>query len=467
MRGKVLLGLFICTGLLFLCAFVSSVSASALYVPDDYSTIQAAVDATNAGDTIIVRDGTYIENVDVNKRLTIKSENGPASTIVQAADPHDNVFEISEDYVNISGFTVNGTYFPSDGIYLFYADYCNISNNNCSNNGDDGIALSGSNNNSISNNNCLNNVDGIRLYYSSNNIISNNNCSSNNWYGIYLLYDSSNNIISNNNYSSNNLDDIYLFESSNNKLTDNIIESGIVIEGDSLSQYTHEIDERNKVDGKPVYYWKDVEEGRIPDGAGQVILVNCTNITVENQILSTASIKIAFSSSIIIKNNNCSNTWAGILLDNSNNNSIFNNNCSNNHLGIYLKRSNDSSIFNNNNSNNGDDGISLSGSNNNSISNNTCSINHDGICLYISSSNIISNNNCTNNRGDGIVLSNSDNNTLSNNNCLNNRGDGIVLSNSDNNTLSNNNCEKGIPGFEIAFALAGLSAVAYLLRRRG
>ena len=40
------------------------------YVDDDggsnFTSIQAAVNAASAGDTIIVRDGTYIENVDVN-----------------------------------------------------------------------------------------------------------------------------------------------------------------------------------------------------------------------------------------------------------------------------------------------------------------------------------------------------------------------------------------------------------------
>lgn len=34
------------------------------------------VNNASAGDTIIARDGTYTENVDVNKSLTIQSENG-------------------------------------------------------------------------------------------------------------------------------------------------------------------------------------------------------------------------------------------------------------------------------------------------------------------------------------------------------------------------------------------------------
>jgi len=109
--------------------------AATIYVPDDYSTIQAAVDAANPGDTIIVRDGTYIENVNVNKdHLTIRSENGAERTVVQAANPDDHVFEVTRDYVNINGFTPTGaTGALSAGIYLS-GDYCNISSNIASKN---------------------------------------------------------------------------------------------------------------------------------------------------------------------------------------------------------------------------------------------------------------------------------------------------------------------------------------------
>jgi len=65
------------------------------WVPDNYATIQAAVNNATAGDTIIVRDGNYTENVKVNKRLTIQSQNGTASCVVNAANPSDHVFYIT------------------------------------------------------------------------------------------------------------------------------------------------------------------------------------------------------------------------------------------------------------------------------------------------------------------------------------------------------------------------------------
>lgn len=37
----------------------------------DYTKIQDAVDFANSGDTIIVGDGTYTENVKVDKSLTV------------------------------------------------------------------------------------------------------------------------------------------------------------------------------------------------------------------------------------------------------------------------------------------------------------------------------------------------------------------------------------------------------------
>ena len=49
-----------------LCSFAGVVaSATTYYVPDEFTKIQWAVDNASVGDTIIERDGTYTENVDV------------------------------------------------------------------------------------------------------------------------------------------------------------------------------------------------------------------------------------------------------------------------------------------------------------------------------------------------------------------------------------------------------------------
>ena len=457
--------------------------SNTIYVPDDYATIQWAVDNAMVGETIIVRDGVYTENVNVNKRLTIRAEKGPSSTIVQALYWYGHVFEVTADSVDISGFTVKGaTDTGCAGIYLSHADYCNISNNdcldneqgisllysnncissnnNCSDNGN-GMELDYSNNNSISNTNCFaNKWDGIKLYHANNNIISNNSClnnsvgisldssknnsisnnnCSNNWYaGIEFAY-SNDNSISNNNCS-NNGRGIYFQDSDNNKLKGNIlIEGGLVIYGDSLDEYTHDIDESNTVNGKPVYYWKNVKGGRIPDGAGQVILVNCSNVIIENQYITKAGIgvEVVFSSYINIKNNTCSGNNDGIYLGDSNNSTISNNHCLNNEIGISLRNSNNN-IISKNYCSYDTHGIYLVYSNYNRISNNGCSSNNYGTYLSHSKSNIISNNEYPNNKHGLYLYSDSKGNIISNNNLLKNEI-GIYSAFSNNNALYLNN----------------------------
>jgi parallel beta-helix repeat protein len=387
----------------------SDSSSATIYVPDDYPTIQAAVDAASTGDTIIVRDGEYRENIDVNKRLTVKSENGSGNCIIDAEDGEDDVFGVTADYVNINGFTVKGaSCLRKAGIYLESGvDFCNISNNNVSNNYYS-IYLGGSNNN-IFNNKCSNSDEGIYL------------------------------------------------KGSNNKLKGNVmVEDGIYIVGVSLSNYIHEIDESNTVNGKPVYYWKDIEGGRIPEGAGQVILVNCTKTVVENQNFNSLYVctEVAFSSNISIKNNNYSNNIHSIEVLYSKNNNISKNFCSKNSYDICLWDSNSNNIS----SNVGD--IDLYHSNNNSISSNV-----GGIYLWDSHSNSILNNNCSN-AGFGISLWISNHNNISNNNCLNNwRGISlhciyeysndlvIIPTYVYDNNISNNNCSNCDVGIFLEYSI--------------
>ena len=201
---------------------VSDVVSATIYVPDDYPTIQAAVNATSAGGTIIVRDGTYNENVNVNKRLAIQSENGADKTIVQAKKSNDHVFEVTADYVNISGLTVKGA---GDhviaGIYLNSVDYCKIYNNNVNSNAGCGISLLYSSNNTVAENVANSNYDfGILLSLSSDNNIY-HNIASNSTSGVFLSHSSNNNITGNEMF--NNGRGIGIFNCSNHNIATNNI----------------------------------------------------------------------------------------------------------------------------------------------------------------------------------------------------------------------------------------------------
>jgi hypothetical protein len=71
-----------------------------------YATIQAAVSAANAGDTIKVCPGTYAETVTIpTNNLKILSTGGAANTII-APSTHNIVVEIEATGLTLKGFTI-------------------------------------------------------------------------------------------------------------------------------------------------------------------------------------------------------------------------------------------------------------------------------------------------------------------------------------------------------------------------
>jgi parallel beta-helix repeat protein len=199
---------------------IHSVRAGTIIVPDNYLTIQQAVYAASPGDTIIVKSGTYTENVYIYvDHLTIKSESGSDVTTVNAANKL-NVFYVAADFVKIQGFTASG---GNIGIVLVNAQFCDISDNICQNN-DRGVHLYNySSNNTVKNNICSGNNVGIQLGFNcSNNILENNTCSQNRD-GIQLLESSNNNILRNNTCSGNGQTGIVLVRSQENVICENFI----------------------------------------------------------------------------------------------------------------------------------------------------------------------------------------------------------------------------------------------------
>jgi hypothetical protein len=94
--------------------------SATIYVPDNYSTIQGAIDASSNGDTIIVRAGTYFERlVDFKGRaIHLKSEQGPAFTMIDALGAGSVVAFTSGEFRTsiLEGFTItNGN---NSGVYI-------------------------------------------------------------------------------------------------------------------------------------------------------------------------------------------------------------------------------------------------------------------------------------------------------------------------------------------------------------
>jgi parallel beta-helix repeat protein len=152
------------------------------YVPDDFSTIQEAIDAVPDGAGIEVRAGTYVENINFNgKAVTVKSDNGAKGTIIDGnASGYVVTFSSSEKSGSVlDGFTItNGVptgsgedYNPGGGIYCYSSDPT-ITNCIISGNGSEGILCEYSDSKII---NCTisdNIGDGILCDYSSSPLIA-------------------------------------------------------------------------------------------------------------------------------------------------------------------------------------------------------------------------------------------------------------------------------------------------------
>ena len=210
----------------------------------DYNSIQEAIDAAGTGDSIYVWDGKYFENIVLSKSISLVGNGTSKTTII--GDGSKPVVEVTVNSMSVNGFTIKSERITDTGILLMSVENCNISNNNCSNN-INGICLDNSNNNIINNNTILNCNTGLVIENSNSNKIWNNT----------------------------------------------MISCGVTIVGDELPNWNSNIiTDNNTVNGKPIYFWKDINGGLISGGAGQVILANCQNITVEHQNLSNCSIGI-------------------------------------------------------------------------------------------------------------------------------------------------------------------------------
>jgi nitrous oxidase accessory protein len=164
-----------------------------IIVPDDYPTIQAAINHASYNDTIQVKAGIYKQNIVVNKTVTIKGD-GFSSTIIDG-NGTGNTITITADHVEISGFTIRG----GGGAGICIPSYSNVIQMNNITGNENGVVIVSSIGNQVLDNWIVGNTYmGVSMESSHSNNITGNTISKNGGNGCIVNKTSTDNFIAGN-----------------------------------------------------------------------------------------------------------------------------------------------------------------------------------------------------------------------------------------------------------------------------
>ncbi|MFA5101748.1 MAG: NosD domain-containing protein, partial [Candidatus Thermoplasmatota archaeon] len=313
---------------------VSNYDGKTLYVggngPGNYSLIQRAINAASPGDTVFVYTGTYRQNpIFINKSIRLLGENPNTTILENRKQVFSNlpIIDISEsDGVTVQGFTIRNR-LEMTSIF----DYVN------------GIEISTHHNNISTNKfeNCTSGIHSSGNY----NTFSDNMFKNDSRTGLYVIGAEYNHIAHNRFYG----------------------------EGLVLLDSFQSIIEDNFVNDKPLVVLEDASDTVINE-AGQVLLLNCQNITVRGVNVSNTTIGIYLRNSKDCKiEENIVNgeTEIGVFLEYSSHNTFSRNHIQNSDYGMLLGASLDNIITSNDIAQNNQASLFLSYSTDNIITNNT------------------------------------------------------------------------------------------------
>ena len=364
-------------------------------IPDDYSSIQAGINNAESGDVIYVKSGSYKENILVDiDSLTIIGEDKSDTIIDGDKFLKKHTMEISSENVTIQGFTIKNGWNEEERLW---------------------------------------DLSGIKINASNARIIG--NIIRDNRLGLSVMTNTDNITIKNNTFINDGLmlaNYVYNFEM-------------------SINDFRHNI-ENNTVNGKPLYYICDKSDYTVPEDAGQVMLVNCTNVTVKNLDLKDTdfSINLAGCFNCNISDNIIDDTDGELILFYSENNTIQGNKISNCLHGICLDYKKKNNVVRNNEIYDNWIGISsITGSENNKIYSNQIYKNKAGIEITTyyppmkSKNHRIFQNQIYNNNKGILITGDSENLSISNN-TINKNLIGIDIKESEGNIINNNSFFRNI-----------------------
>jgi parallel beta-helix repeat protein len=329
----------------------------------DIAKINDAINKSISGDTIEVNSGVYSENISLNKRLVMRGiDTGDGKPVL------DNNGKKISILINANGTTIEGfalRNYSYAGIEIISSH--NVIKDNEISNDTNGIIVIQSTNNSLLNNRIISNKKtGVILSISGNNILIGNYVS-NNTFGLQLISSNDNNI-SQNAFMYNKFCGVNILNSNGNVLQANIVRNnpqvGLSLENSLnnifrqnkmfLNRYNfgangnNDIDMTNLVEGKPIYYMIGAHNVKInqPSKAGTIYCINCSGITIENQLLTnnSAGIYLYNTTRSTIQNNYLNYNGKGIYLSDSRYNNITLDHPNSNERLIYVVQSSDNMI---------------------------------------------------------------------------------------------------------------------------
>lgn len=493
-----LVSLLVFTTLLSLFTVVKfnvAIGSSTIFVPSDFPSIQAAINNVNDGDTIFVFNGTYYENLVVNKSITLAGQD-EETTIIDGGGL-GTVIHVTSNNVSIVNFTLQNSGFSSllsgisvssnhvfvnesilksnyVGLHLektrgCIVNKCYVLNNHL------GMYVETCENSSLEKSNIIANIEaGIYLKDSSGIEIRNNNISGNGLYGV-RIQNSQNNVMSDNLVSVHE-NGVTLDVAGNNTLTKNMIESNrynFGVHGTKLYDFLQNIDLSNKVNDKTIYYIANKKDVVInsSSNAGYVALVNSSDIHVKGLDLESnrEGLLLTYSHKCKMEECNVTGNLHGVFFYHSQNSKLESCAIVGNHdgislisspgslisdslvvnnedFGIEVENSHNTALLNNNVTANGGDGFSVYGSLNNTFSGNIVSANGAGVQLRYSDLAKVEDNLIANNIWDGVYMVASNDCVVQRNNVSSNVGYGIrflysSFNDVDENTITDNEAD--------------------------
>ncbi len=228
----------------------------------------------------------------------------------------------------------------------------NVSNNIIENNGDIGIFILQSVGITAENNFCNGNEFGFEVRYSSDCYIFNNTCESNLLSGMYLRHELQGSVFANNSLINNNYFGMDFFLANGSFVYNNTFENnGVRIYEENLETYLHYELLGNIVNNQKIGYFKNFESLYLTDTEyGQIFLINCSNVFIENQNFVRTFFGIfTYESSNCTFQKNIFDTNLGYGIDVFNSNKIIidSNTFNNNSNGLNFYNSPNMTISNN------------------------------------------------------------------------------------------------------------------------